>query len=376
MRSLFLLLVLALLASACHAHWCLNESGEAVDWWVAVKAPRLSSSQHSAVAAGRAYLYADSKSARTGTFWRNSSKTVMDADSAMGRTVGQIYATAGDPNYGYALYSDQTPDGTTSSSFGHAKGHMAWSSTTAFWFIHSVPRWAPEPGSEPGADRYSYPTSGHENGQSMMCVSIAPGSLDKVFAQLQHTNPLLYGSKWVSSLTARLPHGDALINKGTVVKDSATSVSDIYSAAGKKFTHLGKTAKWGQSIFGNLIGPYYGESLLAETWQRPYEEPLLPPESLERVYSVLNMAMPPGADWDGVTWKVTQDHSKWAIVRNPQLPVFCVGDLNKQRSQWKRAGGMLCINDKIIHAAFKSLILETDENGAPKFFFNETIALE
>ena len=127
--------------------------------------------------------------------------------------------------------------------------------------------------------------------------------------------------------------------------------------------HFAKTVAWGKSIFGDLIGSYYGEDMVVETWQRPYEDPLLPPATSVAVYSVLDIQPPPYADWDGIGWKESEDHAKWGVIQDQSVPVVCIGDINKQKSQWARSGGMACIMDSVIHAAYTALIQDTDENN-------------
>ena len=183
----------------------------------------------------------------------------------------------------------------------------------------------------------------------------------------------MYGSQWVKSLTSKLPNGDAFVNQGQVVTTASSHVINITTSGGFSTTHFAKTTAWGQSIFGNLIGPYYQQSLLVESWQRPYEDPLLPPTYQDAIYSVLTLQCPPNANWDGVTWKMTQDHAKWTVSADGSLPLICIGDINKQQSQWKRSGGMACIVDQTIYSNWAALIATTDQNNkAPRALVAET----
>jgi deoxyribonuclease-2 len=165
------------------------------------------------------------------------------------------------------------------------------------------------------------------------------------------------------------------MNNNVVVKTASSKVTNVTSVGGITFTHFAKTVAWGQSIYGNLIGPFYNENLVVETWQRPYEDPLVPPTVPDSVYSVLALQSPIYA-FDQTAWKMTQDHSKWGISTDSSNPVFCVGDINKQKSQWKRSGGMACIVDQTFFNAYSGLVTKTDQGGVDMASIVESIAME
>lgn len=396
------------------AQYCLNEDGETVDWFVVVKVsehaaqtgnheaetreasggqhhageradatqqalsltsthradlfaclsrqmPRRTDSSDPNVSVGLGYIYGDAKSYQDpSNFWTNSSKSIGDSTSAVGRTVQQIYDNASSSGQGYQFYNDENPDGTTSMTYGHTKGILGWQADSAFWLVHSVPKFCDTPAN---VQSYAYPSTGEEYGQSMICVSLNTANVDAAFAQFMYTNPQVYGSQWVSALTAQMPNGNAFVNSGTVVSNAASNVMNITTVGGVEFVHFAKTVAWGKSIYGDLIGPYYGQDMVVETWQRPYEAPLLPPQVQQAVYSVLTLSAPSYANWDGVTWKVSEDHAKWGIVTDRSVPVLCIGDINKQVTQWKRSGGMLCITDQNLHQNFNMMIDTTDESS-------------
>ena len=45
---------------------------------------------------------------------------------------------------------------------------------------------------------------------------------------------------------------------------------------------------------------------------------------------------------DGVEWRQTQDHSKWALSGEDSQWV-CFGDMNRMESQFKRGGAFYCL---------------------------------
>jgi len=362
--SVACLLLIALLGGCgVAAQTCLNERGEAVDWFVILKVPKDDHSPIPSIAEGYAYLYGDAVS-RGSTFWTNSSQSLADPSSSVGRTLTQIYDGASDSSNGYVFYNDELPNGPTSDSYGHSKGQLMWSDAgQGFWLIHSVPKYAESPSN--GQSTYEYPETGVDYGQSMLCITMDIKNIDQAFAQLQLTNPQVYGQQWVSSLASSMPNADAFLNQGVVNKESASNIVSLLTLGGLSVLHFAKTEKWGQSIFGDLIGPYYQSGVLTETWQRPYEAPLEPPTVQYAAYSVLTLSAPTYADWDGVSWKEGDDHSKWAVLTSGQ-PIVCIGDINKQVSQYKRSGGMACFSDAAVHQAFTGLITSTDIDSKAK----------
>lgn len=46
---------------------------------------------------------------------------------------------------------------------------------------------------------------------------------------------------------------------------------------------------------------------------------------------------------------------------DPATPLLCIGDINKQQSQFIRSGGLACIVDKVIYNAWGSLVDTTDQ---------------
>ncbi len=94
------LVFLALLASTL-ALQCIDDYGNAVDWYVVSKFPKLSGGDD-ALKAGHRYMYLDSDE----TFWTVSEKTINDYDGAVFHTLEPVYNS----DVGYLMYNDAFPD--------------------------------------------------------------------------------------------------------------------------------------------------------------------------------------------------------------------------------------------------------------------------
>lgn len=74
----------------------------------------------------------------------------------------------------YIAYNDQPPEGDDSVYYGHTKGVVMADRTGGFWLIHSVPHYPSV------VSQYTYPTTGHKNGQAYMCISLPPDQMEIV----------------------------------------------------------------------------------------------------------------------------------------------------------------------------------------------------
>jgi hypothetical protein len=53
-----------------------------------------------------------------------------------------------------------------------------------------------------------------------------------------------------------------------------------------------------------------------------------------------------------LSWKLTDDHSKWAY--NDEYA--CFGDMNRMKSQWMRGGAYYCLKNAGLVQAFKEIV--------------------
>nr|XP_021587912.2 deoxyribonuclease-2-beta isoform X2 [Ictidomys tridecemlineatus] len=142
---------------------CRNEEGEAVDWFVFYKLPKRQDKETGET--GLEYLYLDS----TIRSWRRSEQLMNTTESALGRTLQQLYeayASKGNST-AYLIYNDGVPTSMNyDRKYGHTKGLLLWNRIQGFWLIHSIPRFPPIP-----QEGYDYPSTGRRNGQTGICVT-------------------------------------------------------------------------------------------------------------------------------------------------------------------------------------------------------------
>ena len=97
-----------------------------------------------------------------------------------------------------------------------------------------------------------------------------------------------------------------------------------------------------------MIQDHYRSSMWVESWGRPYSEDNEIRESSQ------------GVKIEDITWKHTQDHSKWIVMRDTQ--VVCIGDMNLQDSQVKRGGSFHCLDHEGLYDMMDSMLIKRDDS--------------
>ena len=110
----------------------------------------------------------------------------------------------------------------------------------------------------------------------------------------------------------------------------------VHSKEGNTFTTFYKSPKWGKFLYEDLVEPYFHSSFAWETWMNGIN-PLPSYCAPDYTYNVVNVRT---LAIGGASWKETQDHSKWAVSQDGSTPIVCIGDINRQKSQAGRAGGV------------------------------------
>jgi len=323
----------AALVSLVNAFSCLDESGNFADYWAALKAN-----------AGTEMYYHD---ADTGSKFA-SAKSMGGTDGAVVNTINQLYGSLG-KSFAYAMYNDEIPGGSTSSTRAHSKGVILFNGDQGFWLVHSFPKW-------PSAVEDGYKGLPSETyGQSFFCVSFRLSQLEKIATVHLLQWPQVYSSGISDDLKDSLPNFVSWIGGGkTSGKGLSTPLS---SYNGRSFTHYGKSKECDCNLWEGVVAPGIGDGLLVETWQNGKSSlkmpSFCPPDYAFAVTNVTKVQMP-----DGRSWLETQDHAKWGISLSSSKAMTCIGDINRQSSQVNRGGGTLCYHNTDLWKAMSSSVAE------------------
>jgi len=315
---------------------CLDESGDAVDWWFVYKMPN-----------GFQYSYYDSNS-DSGELTLAGDTLDCTTGCALGSTLHQIYMAK--TTLAHVIYNDQ-PQGDKSSTSsgpngGHVKGVLAADSDGGFWLVHSVPKFP-----DLGPPQFTW-TASTIYGQSFLCVSLNSAGVEQAASELQYQDPNIYTSAMPDDLTDTYPQMTALYG-GTRQKGS--SVLKIKSSGGTQFTDFAKDNTWGQDLYDDLVEPYFKLAFQWQTWRRA---PFLP-SLCTTPFDTLNVA---SIDLDGNQFSYTQDHSKWGVSLTGTK--ICVGGINRMQSQRNRGGGTLCLSDSDFWKALSGVVASAEQCSA------------
>jgi len=275
-------------------------------------------------------------------------------DGALSYTLQQIYKANVSENandYAFAFYNDEKPDGSTSSSRGHTKGVVGLTQAGGFWLIHSIPQFPTEV-----VNGYSGYDAATEYGQSLLCISLSFDSFSIVGTQFQYTYPWWYDYNMPSWVPSTLLNSVTKSNHTTAVVSSTQKLTA--SGTSLSFTSFAKTGYWNNYLYEDLVAPTLAADLYCETWMNGGGTP--DPTTCKNStcpYDVINVRVVSIA---GVTWKETQDHSKWCSTTHGAPQYTCIGDINRQLSQNTRAGGTVCFINSAFWTSVNGMISQAD----------------
>ncbi|MFH4980824.1 hypothetical protein AB6A40_007533 [Gnathostoma spinigerum] len=315
---------------------CRNNEGDPVDWFVGYKLPV--TNEHKTSLKGIEFIYAGPHSQSWTTPLNISSE-----QNAVGATLAQLYKN--DTSNVWIAYNDDHPGDSHSDAYrAHAKGVLLFDVQTGFLFIHSVPNF-------PSVPSYSYPKSGHRYGQSFLCVTLKTDSLTELGTQLQYMQPSIYWSNIPSPLAVKYPDiAQVIARRRFRPRKPYTSVARLTSQDGIQFTSYVKHKKFNKDLYADLVVPETRTPLVAETWLNGAEDL---PSNCSSGHEVFNVRE---ENVLGRSFESSKDHAKWAASTNKQVPFVCIGDINRQPSQFDRGGGALCFENTQIWRLFNSSV--------------------
>ncbi|KAK6031313.1 deoxyribonuclease II [Ostertagia ostertagi] len=275
---------------------CKNMNGKDVDWFVAIKLPANVDERK-----GRSFVYYDSSQSG----WI----------PAIGATLKQLY-TSNDKTTFKIAYNDDCPGKQVDSGRGHSKGVAVFTIDSGFWMVHSVPNFPPP-------EKYDYPETGFENTHSRLSVFRSMPIILKISAR---------------NLSDDQTHGSPLL---TTLKLAVTRES----------RHL-QSIRNSEKIYGTTSLLRTSEPLWqSRTWRNGAAKDVgTQCDDGENVYDVTSVKV---LDKE---YASSKDHSKWGVSMSESVPAVCIGDVNRQESQFKRGGGAVCIEDITLWRTFRGSV--------------------
>ncbi|KAL8609598.1 hypothetical protein ACOMHN_023734 [Nucella lapillus] len=323
---------------------CLGQKGEPVDWFVVYKVPKLRHSKGTAFGQGHAQFYMDGHNPQ----WTLCAQPINETGHAVYYTLEQVYKAKVGSSL-YLMFNDEKPSGTTSLSHGHTKGTLGFDSQSGFWLIHSAPKFPPK--KEQG---YDWADNASDYGQSFLCVSFAYKSLGVLAKQLLFYYPQVYDYNFPASALKDFPQLLDLVNSTRIEHPPYVSVrKDLTSLGGLPLVSFAKFTKFGADLYDALVAPTLKVPLLVESWQHGKQAVVLP-SNCSASYSVYNIheVQLPGNKY----FTESKDHSKYAMSLSDGHPWLCIGGINRETMQFKRAGGTMCFQHKAAWDAFHAMV--------------------
>ncbi|CAA86412.1 Deoxyribonuclease-2 [Caenorhabditis elegans] len=351
---------------------CKDQSGNDVDWFAVYKMPiEKDDGSVTGLAGGVAWYYVDVNKKGTLT---PSAKTLDDNDQAIAYTLQQYYDKQNDKTIFHVMYNDEPwgskstsgikleeilsnrvysnythEDDSTSTAFGHTKGTIFFDGTSGVWLVHSVPLF-------PNPTKYEYPVSGHDYGQTMLCMTFKYAQLKSIGTQLFFNRPNIYSSNLPTNMAADNADLAKAIAGQYQKGQPFQSVIELETMAGYSFTNFAKSKEFNADLYDTLVAPTLKTDLVVETWRRGSEIPL----DCKLTYHANDaLSIHVGST---TAFSYTKDHSKMAHSADMTKPWVCIGDINRMTSQYVRGGGTTCISSSFLWKAYS--VIATQNNCA------------
>uniref|UniRef100_A0A8C5Q767 Deoxyribonuclease-2-alpha n=1 Tax=Leptobrachium leishanense TaxID=445787 RepID=A0A8C5Q767_9ANUR len=319
---------------------CFGDDGQPVDWFIVYKLPKLPDQESSA---GMKYMYQDGASGG----WVPGKSIINDTESAVGKTVNQLYGRENTEDVAYVLYNDQPPPPETSNFIrGHTKGFVLLDKTQGFWLVHSTPHFPP-----PADQKYGWPTSGLHNGQSFLCVTYPYNQFKDVGTQLMYNTITPYSTNIPDVFSSDLPNLKAAAEEKPVDTPPWNSQVALTSVGGKTFTSFSKNANFGDDLYSGWIAPTLKSDLYVQFWLN--SRGILPSNCSQTCHTFNIMSI--GFN-QSLNFSSHLDHSKWCVTGSATPGWTCIGDMNRNLGEMHRGGGTVCLKDTTIWKSFSALV--------------------
>ncbi|XGW07839.1 hypothetical protein V3C99_010740 [Haemonchus contortus] len=314
---------------------CKNMKRKDVDWFVALKLPASIDQKK-----GSSFAYFDP----TQSGWIMSDQPINSTESAIGATVNQLYTTDDKTTF-KITYNDECPNEKADSGRGHSKGVAVFSIDSGFWLVHSVPNFPP-------SKSYDYPTTGTRFAQSFLCLSLDASYLEDIsqYMRYSHVTPCMSNLPKPFELIA--PYLVDVVRKKSLSFDVKPTISrDLQTRSHKRARAFAKYKNFQKDLWHDFIALNLQTPMAVETW-RNGNSPDVGTEcgTGVNVYDVKSVKVL------NKKYVNAMDHSKWGVSMKETIPAVCIGDINRQLSQFKRGGGAVCIEDMKLWKTFRQSV--------------------
>jgi deoxyribonuclease-2 len=240
---------------------------------------------------------------------------------ALTHTIQQLWT----PNTNYVLYNDEPPYGNSYNfSAAHAKATLMWDTTSAIAILHSIPKFPVGP--EESQEYIGLLPNAWEYAQHVACVSVSLQDLPALSASLEALNPQVY--------------------EGTFPKQaSAQPETCQYHAIGDRML-ITKPATYQVDVWSTCVSQYFQSDLQVISWIHGTMDGTVTNGTTTTDIAQITYSF-------GVTYTEWENHAKWAIG---QVPLVCVGDLNRVETQKVRSGAALCWKDPELWTALNAIV--------------------
>ncbi|XP_072255603.1 deoxyribonuclease-2-alpha [Pyxicephalus adspersus] len=338
--ALWLLMSLLMPYLSSAAISCYGDNGQPVDWFIVYKLPSLDHSSE----AGMKYMYQDGNSGG----WVKGVSLMNRTDSAVGRTVNQLYKSSQSQNVAYILYNDQPPKDEDNEVRGHTKGVILLDKNQGFWLVHSTPHFPPS-----SSLKYDWPSSAHHNGQSFICVTYPYLQFKDIGTQLLYNTITPYDSSVPDDFSGDLPDLNSAARKKEVSSPPWNRKVTLTSVGGKTFVSFAKHARFRDDLYSGWVSEALKSDVCVQFWLN--SRGILPSNcSLAyHTYNAQRLSFGPT-----ISYSSHVDHSKWCVTWSNTPGWACIGDMNRDKEEEQRGGGTVCVQDTTVWKSYHKLVMD------------------
>lgn len=358
--AVFCLSVTFLVSVADAGTSCKDDKNADVDWFFLYKLPRGAQNKAKvSVPRGDEYVYVDSNTPSSAAFWTLSPKNIFESDGAVANTIAPLTLAKKPTNLTYAVYNDQPPyrPGDNKTSNGHTKGLFIFDEKTGVWLIHSVPKF-PE---NLHRGVYVFPQSGRQFGQIMLCVTFPSSQLETIATHLRLQYPNIYDGYAPASLRKTHPSLNLLLARKFIREAPWVLTATLKDVAQNAYVSFAKHGRYNKDVYSGVVAESLKSNLLASTWRNGAGGKA--PADCNDTYTVTNiekLTFNLGKQQQ-MTFKNTEDHSKWAISSETAKSFVCAGTLNRMHSQYRRGGETLCFKNALLHKLLLKTVTDSED---------------